>query len=732
MGLKEIKGDFLGGLTASLLSLPVCLGLGIWVFSQLGSQYSIEGALAGITGIIFASLISSFIGGTSVQISGPTGANATILVGFIASLNHLGLTTNSDHAALILSWLFFTSLLAAIFQFIFGILKLGQISKYTPYPVVIGFLNGVGLLMIFSQIPTFLGFKSSDSFSYVLNHLTTIQPFTLLIGIITLFVLVMSDRYIKKIPSTLISIVVGTLAYYLINGIFLVEPKGAVIGEIPSAALQFKGIAAILALPTSMENFSPILELSVLTALVLALAASLQSLLSSLMSDISTGTRHDSNRELVGQGIGNIVVGAFGGIFSGGIPSLTQSNFNSGGTTRLSGMICGLLMLVYLLAGWPFIAKIPLVVIYANLIYIGYNMIDKKSWIELFKKEKLSSILGESFYADFAITTIVMIATVSFNLIIAIGIGVAISIITFLRQVSRSCIRSCFFIDQIPSRVRRTQQEKQILLGLGKQAEIFQLQGPLFFASVSYIAEQVESALPTINYVVLDMRHIVNCDITGLRGLQQLFASITKKQKYLLFSCPKDRTPIIPLMKAIGIYDALKQNIYETNDLAIEWIENQLLSSKEITKLDQLDALENSGLFKSLTEQEVSIVRASLFLKQVKKNESIIISGEIKKDLYVLLEGKLSVYSDRPGSLRVIGLSPGSIFGEIAFLTEAGRTANVIADADGVVAILSEEKFAKIKKEYPSLALKLAVNLLTNVAQYLKHSLSELNILESL
>lgn len=281
---------------------------------------------------------------------------------------------------------------------------------------------------------------------------------------------------------------------------------------------------------------------------------------------------------------------------------MTLANIRAGAKTRLSSMICGLLIFLYLLFAWPLIAKIPLAVIAAIIIFLGWNLIDKQSWKDLFSTNKS---LHKNFYFDLSITTVVMRTTVLFNLIVAIGLGIAIAIIIFLQQVSKSCIHSHFTIDNIHSRVRRSPELLNLLIKEGKQGEIFQLTGYLFFASGAYLTQEIEKIMHEVKYIILDMRHIVYCDITGVKVLQRLFILTQKQQKKLLFTYLEQQDSILHLMQTLGVYEEFRPYIFENNDYAIEWVEEKILSSYSFEPVDHNEILLRSGLTRSLSPQQI-------------------------------------------------------------------------------------------------------------------------------
>ncbi|MCQ2280385.1 MAG: SulP family inorganic anion transporter, partial [Bacteroidales bacterium] len=337
---NNLRGDIFGGITAGIVALPLALAFGIQAFGvisveEVGNIGAI-GALAGLTGAMMIGFFAALFGGTPSQISGPTGPmtviSATLISGVWASTHPNSIETVVISMAL-------AAILCGLFQILFGILKIGKYIRYIPYPVLSGFMSGIGIIIIVQQIYPLLGLKSPvlivDMIMQLPSHIAGFNLAALLLGLGTVAIIYLFPLLTKKVPSTLVALIVMTIVATLLH----FDTK-LTIGEIPSG----------LPMPFFVEHnvagvdWLAVLKMSVIPGLTLAGLGSIDTLLTSVVADNTTKTKHDSNQELIGQGIGNIAVGMFGGLPGAGATMRTVVNIKSGGRNRLSGMVHGVVL----------------------------------------------------------------------------------------------------------------------------------------------------------------------------------------------------------------------------------------------------------------------------------------------------------------------------------------------------------------------------------------------------
>jgi SulP family sulfate permease len=399
--LTNLRGDIFGGLTAAVVALPLALAFGV----QSGA-----GAIAGLYGAIFVGFFAAVFGGTNTQVSGPTGPMTVVMAGIFT---HYVSLDPENGAALA----FTVVMMAGAFQIIFGILKIGKYINYVPLPIISGFMSGIGVIIIILQFGPIFGHPGeANTLSSIMSFpriLSDINWFSLMLGIFTLAIVYFTPGKIAKIiPAPLLALVFGSLFVFL----FLPLDSVSILGEFPTG------------LPSPKL---PVIDLTLLpgmlkSAVILALLGTIDSLLTSLVADNITRTHHDSERELIGQGIGNTLSGLFGGLPGAGATMRTMINIRSGGKTPLSGALHALLLLAIALGLGGIASYIPHVVLAGILIKVGTDIID---WNYLKK-------IGHSSRPGVMIMLMVLLVTVFVDLILAVALGMAVASLLFVKRQS--------------------------------------------------------------------------------------------------------------------------------------------------------------------------------------------------------------------------------------------------------------------------------------------------------
>lgn len=477
--IKNIKGDIYGGITAGVIALPLALALG--VASGLG-------AVAGIWGAIIVCFFATIFGGTPTQISGPTGP-MTVVVASVVLMN-------PNNPKLI----FMTILLAGLFQVILGLLKVGKFIKYVPYPVISGFMSGIGAIIILLQLNPLIGISFEGApIQNLLNFLVSLKSInyqSLFLGLVTLMIVFLTPKKIAaKVPSPLIALVFVSAMSFVLN--FDVTT----IGEIPASFPQFQFPLI------NYKEFSIILPL----ALTLALLGSIDSLLTSLVADSLTKTKHDSNRELVGQGLGNMVSSLFGGLAGAGATMRTVVNIKSGGHSRLSGVIHSLFLVAVILVFAPLAAKIPMAVLAGILVKVGFDIIDYK----------FLKVLRLAPKGDLAVMVLVFLITVLDDLILAVGIGVVLSSVIFAIKISREMnIKINGLAEEDESTHEDSIEEDKL-----NNILIMHIRGIFFFGSASQVLSKVENIFDT-EHVIIDCQTLKYMDISAVFALEDMIVRL--------------------------------------------------------------------------------------------------------------------------------------------------------------------------------------------------------------
>lgn len=473
---KHLRGDIYGGLTAGVVAIPLALAFG--VASGLGP-------IAGLYGAIFVGFFAALFGGTPTNVSGPTGPMVVVLAGLFASL--------SGDVGLILT----AVVLAGLFQVIFGAVGFGNYIRLVPYPVVSGFMSGIGVIIIILQIDAFFGHESPPgtltALAYVPTALADINFAALLVGAVTLAVAYgWPSRWGTYVPPALAALATGTL-------LSLALPAMPILGSMPS------GLPS-LHLPVFDQGAMMIV---LKAAFILAVLGAIDSLLTSLVADNMTRTRHDSNRELIGQGIGNMTAGLFGGIAGAGATMRTVVNIRSGGVTRLSGMIHSLVLAAVVLGVGSVAAVIPHAALAGVLVKVGLDIIDFAYLRRAHRGPRW----------DLALMALVLGLTVFVDLITAVGAGVVLAALAYVKQVAKIQLEE---LASLPY-TQGTPEEKTLIERLGRHVTIFEFGGPLSFGAAADVGHKVrETCDRHTDAIVLDFNRVPFLDVSSARAVETI------------------------------------------------------------------------------------------------------------------------------------------------------------------------------------------------------------------
>lgn len=505
---NNIKGDFFGGVTAGIVALPLALAFGIQAFGGINSPDAAPmGALAGLIGATLLGFFAALFGGTHSQISGPTGPMTVIT----ASLISAAWTASSGNFSAVLIAMAMAGIFCGLFQILFGIIRIGKYVRYIPYPVLSGFMSGIGVIIILQQIYPLIGKKSPvstiDMITGFPNALSdNISIMALLLGVSTIAIIILLPRLTKKIPATLVALIIMTIVSLLCS-----FDAALTIGNIPT------GFPMPLFLKDGIDlsgiNWWQTIQAGIIPGLTLAGLGSIDTLLTSVVADNITKTKHNSNKELIGQGIGNAIAGLFCGIAGAGATMRTVVNVKSGGRTQLSGMIHALLLLAILLGLGSLVKYVPLSVLAGILITVGWGIIDFRGFRDLTHIPK----------ADAFVLIVVFLMTVFVDLLTAVGIGMVIAAVLFMKRAGdltekqyEGGILSEGFDHNTP-----WEDETDVTEEMKKHIYILRLGGPVFFASITGF-NKVMHEVPTngIKTVVIRMKRVTFMDQSGAYALE--------------------------------------------------------------------------------------------------------------------------------------------------------------------------------------------------------------------
>jgi len=497
LNISNLRGDFFGGLTAGVVALPLALAFGL----QSGM-----GAIAGLYGAIAIGMIAAWFGGTPTQISGPTGPMTVVSAVVIST----AIQANGGSLEAAMGTIIAIFLLAGVFQILLGVFKIGQYIRYMPYPVVSGFMSGIGVIIIVLQIFPFLGHNSPKEILHIFSELPSIihdiNTASVGLALATIATIYIFPRLTKLIPSALVALIGLTLVSTLMQ----LDVK--IIGDIPEGLPALK-IDTIF----NIDLSNPMLL--IIPALTLAALGTIDSLLTSIVADNMTKTQHNSNKELIGQGLGNIGAAMIGGIPGAGATMRTVVNINSGGKTRLSGVIHGLALLIVLLGAGAYARLIPLPVLAGILITVGIGIIDYKGFKHILHVPKTDSI----------VMLVVLVMTVFVDLLQAVAVGMVFASVLFMKKMSDIVEQNSVTgsVDSF-SRNEVWPDEAVISEKVREQVYIEHFDGPIFFGFASKFQEML-SALPKVSVVIIRMGLVPYIDQSGIYALEDAVISLKKR-----------------------------------------------------------------------------------------------------------------------------------------------------------------------------------------------------------
>ncbi len=493
----NLKGDIFGGITAGIVALPLALAFGIQAFGGIDDpSASSMGALAGLVGATFLGFFASLFGGTHSQISGPTGPMTVITASLLS-----GVWAAQHSMSAVLISMSLAGLFCGIFQILFGIMKIGKYVRYIPYPVLSGFMSGIGVIIIIQQLYPLIGCKSPV---LVIDMITQfperiaggVSVIALLLGLGTIAIIYLFPLITKKIPSTLVALLVMTVI-----SLFLNMDEKLLIGQIPSGFPM--PVFAKEGLSLAGLDWGAVLKASIIPGLTLAGLGSIDTLLTSVVADNITKTHHNSNRELVGQGIGNMVSGLFCGISGAGATMRTVVNVKSGGRTQISGMVHSLMLLAVLLGLGSLVRYVPLSVLAGILITVGWGIIDFKGFKDLLRIPR----------ADAVVLIIVFLLTVFVDLLTAVGIGMVIA--SDLVEGGYSSAEMTNFDKESPWQDEGGMPDK-----VQHKIYIQRLNGPIFFGTITKFQQVMNDVPEDAKIVIIRMRLVSFMDQSGLYAME--------------------------------------------------------------------------------------------------------------------------------------------------------------------------------------------------------------------
>ncbi|OGA54540.1 MAG: hypothetical protein A3F74_22060 [Betaproteobacteria bacterium RIFCSPLOWO2_12_FULL_62_58] len=701
-------GDLAGGAAAAMVVLPQAMAYGVVLFSLMGMSAA-SGALAGLVGAACLSLVSGFFGGTIGLVSSPTGPALVLFSGAVLAFESAGLAGEKLFAALMV-----TTVLAGLFQVAIAVSGGGRLIKLIPYPVVVGFTTGAALLMIQSQLKPVFGpllEASWEAWRWI--------PFATAVA--TYLWIAASSKWVSTVPPMVAGLAGGTLVFHILGRTATDPvPVAWVVGVLPDptsivAGLSIAGLAQLPVMPV------------VSAALALAMLASLNTMLASVIADLTTETRHNALRELLAQGVGQTLTGLLGSMGGSATTGATVVAV-SAGARRWAGVTAGAVFLLLVLLFGPAGKLLPISVLAGIVIYVAVGMIgaDVFEWLRSGRTR-----------TDALVALLVTIVTVAYDLVTAVGAGVVIAIVLFIREQARTSVIHRRSTGAQRHSVRlRSEKERALLEQHGGRIVIYELRGNLFFATADRLFEELLPDLDRPAWIILHLRRVSQVDLTGIKILHQIATRLHAHGGQLLFcevhhhiGLGADVGRALSRVSQKGTGNRRVLTLIGSDE-ALEHAENALLTelgSPPAAAHDRVE-LAATDLCRGMTTEQVSALRSVLSSRTVEAGRTLFAAGEQGDDMYIVVRGEVDMrlQTTQHHYKRLANCGPGTVFGEITLIDPGPRTADAIVVQPTELLVLDRRGLERLQRERPDAAVSLLIALGNMQGHHLRRSDEEI------
>ncbi len=706
------------GMSAAFVLLAALLPLGLIAFAPIGESAVQAGVRAALAAALFGNITALLLSGALLPNEVPRASSVFLFAAFVARI-----ATDSELRSLkdggvdeIIFLAAVCLMLTALVQVLFGFLRLGNIARFVPYPVVAGLMTGLAITLMYYELPEVLGMHGSDGKTHGIN------PWTLLVAVVTIVVIVTVMRRWPRLPSKLIGIAAGALVAI---GIGLIAPgvdfgpRIPFLGTLPTpdkllGLLSRDGIDLVFRFRYEL----------VVAALTIAVVGSLDSLLSAVgEADGPLDTAHHPNRLLVALGCGNFMSALFGGV-----PVAYSSHHalatHSGGPRRiLSSLATTATLVLLLLYGAPLLRLIPIGVLSGVMVVLAFGLIDRwaGSTLQRVRRGQYDSEL----IVNILLVVLVAGVTIAFGLIAAVVTGLILSMGLFLAVMNRSLIRSVNTGATRGSRRVHPPDKASLLRVEGHRIKVIELDGAIFFGTADRLALEVTRAAHNARYVILDLRRVNMIDASGALMLQRLSSRLRGNGIALLLAHLTATSKLGRAVVGAGVFtERHHADWFDDADRALEWAENELLRGARAGDVDRELAIGEFALLEGLTPEELKFMKPYLDRQLFPTRSALYHEGHTGDRMYLLARGAVSIVAEDPEARgkhrRVVTLAPGVIFGESAMIEGGTRSVTAIAENEVVTYSLSRKNLDAIHGLRPELYRRLVLNMLSHLSGLLR------------
>jgi sulfate permease, SulP family len=723
--LQVVQRDAVVGLSVALTILGTCLAAGVLVFSPLGPDHVPLGAAAGVYGAIFGGACAAIAARSSFVLWTPQTTIGLVQASLAASLManpQFVHDFGTAEIALVLS-----VALAGLFQVVFGLAGLARLMKYTPHPVLAGFMNGVSISILLAQIKQFVPFEKWLSGGAAFIN----RPFMFAFVLALVAFVFWFETQTKKISAPLMGLLVGLVLYHAARYVIPGVDFGPTLGRLPMA---FPPSLPLLDLATPATRYALLATLpSIITvAVAMVVVGTFQSLLAFRMAENFAGAPLPASRGLVALGLGDIASAAVGGLaLSVAVPQ-TAAAFKQGGRTRLVGLTVSLSLLLLAALLPDVLGAIPLAVIVASLIVVAITVFDRWSIQQVRALRGATTAERWRIGYDLAVVLVVMGVTVATSVVPGILAGFAAACLTFVIRMSQPIVRRRLSGTNTRSKRMWTAAEAGHLRDCGERRRVLRLGGVLFFGNAETLSREVLQTFDAADVIILDCRGISDIDASGANIIRDLAEKSRKLGKLLLFC----NVPFV-YRKTIERASADSKNPAIFNDLeaALEWAEEAALHAhgEVAPKIDAIQ-FEEHDFVHGLDEQERRVFASLLSRRVFEAGTTLAVEGEPGDRMWLIMKGSVDIrlrVDDARGSRRIASLATGTTVGEMALIEHAARSASIIATDNVECWELNRATYETIIRDYPHVAAKLLTNLIREMARRIRNTSEQLRETES-
>jgi sulfate permease, SulP family len=724
-----LRDDIAAGAISTIIALPSSIAASLLTFAPLGPDYISTAAAAALIGCIVGGGLSAILATSSFVGSAPRAGETLILATLVVAL--LSRPEIAQDKALIVTSVYICVLLGGLWQCLFGLAGVAKIIKFTPHPVLVGFLNGVAVLIMLSQLKPYFRFAGDTDHLLIAD-----QPgmFALMIATAAAMLLWPAATrrlgalpILAKVPPVVVGFFGGIAVYYALKTLAPGTDIGATFGRIQIP------LVPPLARISSLEVFWHLakVEWDILpVSLIVAVVATIDSLLTFRAAQNVSELRISPVRDVLAQGLGNCAAAVTGGLTIAASPSQTMAVFRAGGRTRLSGLTA-VVLLAILAFGFPsLLAAIPTVILSGVLLALGVHLFDRWSFEILAEVRRATSPVNrQRAIYDLAVVFIVMGFTIFYSVLAGVIAGCLLAGMIFVVNMSRPMVRRTFSGAEMQSKRIRPARDVAILRETGPQRAVLQLEGVLFFGNADDLSATIRQIFNEADMIALDLRGVSDIDVSGATILENVMAkSRGWKKDLLLCEVPAAHGNAIGTLvrKAVRSEDPIKPDL----DAALEWMEEkslQLHADKRV-QADVLD-LRDIDFLAGIDESGLDRLGRLLTQREFAQGETICSEGDEGDRMWLLAKGSVSVrllLGNGRGYRRITSLARGTTLGEMALVESARRSATVVADEPVICYELQRSGFDRLLADDPELATRLLANLSRELARRLRKTSDDL------